>query len=40
VPFLDGGKVAAFNPEPGQLYTLTELVAMDGLMELTEARKL
>ena len=40
VPFLDGGKVQAFNPEPGQLYTLTVLVATDGLMELTEARKL
>lgn len=40
VPFLDGGKAQAFNPEPGQLYALTVLVAPDGLLELTEARKL
>ena len=39
VTFLDGGKVLNFNPEPGQLYTLTVLVAMDGLLELLDARK-
>lgn len=40
VPFLDGGSAQAFNPEPGQLYALTVKVALDGLLELTEARKL
>ena len=40
IPFLDAGKVKAFNPEPGQLYALTVQVALDGLLELTEARKL
>lgn len=40
VPFLDGGSTQAFNPEPGQLYMLTVNVALDGLLELTEARKL
>jgi hypothetical protein len=40
VPFLDAGKVLSFNPEPGQLYALTVQVALDGLLELTEARKL
>jgi hypothetical protein len=40
VPFLDAGKVLNFNPEPGQLYALTVQVALDGLLELTEARKL
>jgi hypothetical protein len=40
IPFLDSGKVQAFNPEPGQLYALTVQVAPDGLLELTEARKL
>jgi len=40
VPFLDAGKSLNFNPEPGQLYALTVQVALDGLLELTEARKL
>jgi hypothetical protein len=40
LPFLDAGKVQAFNPEPGQLYALTVQVALDGLLELMEARKL
>ncbi|MDD5037666.1 MAG: hypothetical protein PHE55_23295 [Methylococcaceae bacterium] len=40
VPFLDGGKALSFNPEPGQLYKLTVQVALDGLLELTDARKL
>lgn len=40
VPFLDGGSAQSFNPEPGQLYTLTVKVALDGLLELTDARKL
>lgn len=40
VPFLDSGRAVSFNPEPGQLYKLTVQVAADGLLELTEARKL
>ena len=40
IPFLDGSNAQAFSPEPGQLYTLTVKVALDGLLELTEARKL
>lgn len=40
VPFLDGGMAINFNPEPGQLYSLSVQVAADGLLELTAARKL
>lgn len=40
LPFLDGGSAQGFNPEPGQLYKITVKVALDGLLELTDARKL